>query len=195
MNPCTKTLKGRIRYRASRLLLTISEEAARWSIPAEDSVLRRRLLKMIGLKLGKPVFLDTGLAFEYGHNIEIGPYTFLRQNAYLGDWDRIRIGTGTSIARNLSIYTGFHDQRDFSPSGAPVTIGDFCWIAAGVTILPGVTIGNDCIIGAHSLVAHNVPDGAVACGNPARIVSKREDLPDRLHTGFGYLSRSTRQPA
>jgi acetyltransferase-like isoleucine patch superfamily enzyme len=189
-----KSIKGRILYRFSKLIVFISEEFGRWSIPAEDSVIRRRLLKLLGLRLQKPVFLDVGFNFEYGHNIEIGAYTFLRQNAYLGDWERISIGVGTSIARNLSIYTVWHDDRDLTSKGAPITIGNFCFIASGVTILPGVTIGDDCIIGAGSLVTENIAAGSIAFGCPARVISKRHDIPEDVYTGFGYINRATKTP-
>lgn len=187
-----KTLKGRFLFRLARLIVTLSEESFRWLIPAEDCVIRRRLLKTLGLKLAKPVFIDVGFTFEYGHDIEIGPYTFLRQNAYLGDWDHIRIGMGTSIGRNLSIYTSEHDRFDSQPKGGPLSIGNFYWIASNVVILPGVTIGNDCIIGGGGVVAHDIPDESIAYDCPATVVSRRGNISETVYTGFGIMNRSTK---
>jgi acetyltransferase-like isoleucine patch superfamily enzyme len=145
------------------------------------------------MKLTKPVFLDVGFGFECGHNIEIGPLTFLRQNAYLGGWDYIRIGAGTSIGRNLSIYTAAHDAVDLQPKGGPVTIGEFCWIGSNVVILPCVTIGDNCIIGAGSLVTCDIPARSIAYGFPAKVMSVRTDISEVVYTGFGLVNRSTKR--
>ena len=58
--------------------------------------------------------------------------------------------------------------------GKPITIGDYCWLGANVTVLPGVTIGNRCIIGAGSVVTKDVPDDSIYAGNPARSTVKKE---------------------
>lgn len=58
--------------------------------------------------------------------------------------------------------------------GDRITIGDDCWLGGGVIVCPGVTIGNRVIVGAGSVVTHDIPDDVVVAGNPARIIKKAE---------------------
>ena len=67
-------------------------------------------------------------------------------------------------------------RRDNVEYGRPVVIGDDCWIGGNVVILPGVTIGRGCTIGAMSVVSRDVPDFSVAMGQPARVVKKVESV-------------------
>lgn len=83
------------------------------------------------------------------------------------------IGDDCLIGHNAVFATLNHDldpsrRADLHP--APVVLGDNVWIGANVTILPGVTIGDDAVIGAASLVTKDIPVGAVAVGAPARVV-------------------------
>lgn len=78
---------------------------------------------------------------------------------------------------NVSILAATHEtdiqsRRDNIEYAGPVTVGDDCWIAANVVILPNVHIGKGCTIGAGSVVTKNIPDFSVALGNPARVVRK-----------------------
>ena len=185
-----KTFTGRIERRLFKLCLAWSNEIAKWSIPAEDSKLRRHLLISLGLKIDNPVFIDAGFNCEYGHNISIGKFTFLRENAFLGDWEKIEIGNGNSISRNLSIFTGGHNTDNLWPKLSPVEIGNFCYIGANVTILPGVHIGDDSIIGAGCVVNRDIPERSIVVGIPGKIISKRNVIPDIIYTGFGLINRN-----
>ncbi len=64
--------------------------------------------------------------------------------------------------------------------GAPITIGDNCWLASNITVCPGVTIGNGCVIGAGALVTKDVPDNSLVVGVPGRVVRKITEK-DRLN--------------
>jgi maltose O-acetyltransferase len=59
--------------------------------------------------------------------------------------------------------------------GAPVTIGNNCWLATGVNVLSGVTIGDGCVIGAGSVVTHDIPANSLAVGNPCRVIRQITD--------------------
>jgi len=115
-----------------------------------------------------PFFVD------YGYNIHIGRGVFLNFNCVLLDVTTITIGDRTQIGPSVQIYAADHPRdpalrRANLESGRPVRIGSNVWIGGGAVILPGVTIGDDAIIGAGSIVTRDVPAGVTVVGNPARI--------------------------
>lgn len=104
----------------------------------------------------------------------------MKSGAYVSCLDKVTIGEYFHCGQNLTIFTNNHDYEsgEAIPYGRtnvlrPVVIKDFVWIGANVIILPGVTIGEGCIIGAGSVVTHNIPDCAVAAGNPAKVIKFR----------------------
>lgn len=111
--------------------------------------------------------------WEYGFNISLGNRVFLNFNCVLLDVTPITIGDGTEIGPGTQILAADH-PRDPEPrrlkleTGRPVTIGKNVWIGGGALLLPGVTVGDDAIIGAGSVVTRDVPAGATVFGNPAR---------------------------
>ena len=93
------------------------------------------------------------------------------------DEAKVKFGDNVFIAPNCGFYTAGHpfdvEQRNRGLEYAlPITIGDNVWIGAHVCVLPGVTIGNNCIIGAGSVVNKDIPEGSLAFGNPCRIIRK-----------------------
>ena len=90
------------------------------------------------------------------------------------------------IGPDVKIYTTFHPTKSadrfregekgnyFLTQGAEVTIGDDTWIGGNVTILPGVHIGANVVIGAGSVVTRDIPDGVIAVGNPCRVLRKNQ---------------------
>ena len=83
---------------------------------------------------------------------------------------------------NVSIFAATHEtevesRRQNIEYGRPVVIGDDCWIGGNVVILPGVTIGRGCTIGAMSVVSRNIPEFSVAMGQPARVIKEVQHVP------------------
>ncbi|KAJ0103866.1 hypothetical protein J7T55_001236 [Diaporthe amygdali] len=120
----------------------------------------------------RPIFID------YGTNIKVGSNVFINYNCSFIDTCTVSIGSRTLIGPNVSFYSGTHplepDLRNGTNGpelGAPITIGQDCWLAGHVIILPGVTVGDGCTIGAGSV---DIPPYHVAAGNPARILRKIE---------------------
>ena len=123
---------------------------------------------------------------DYGCNISIGDNSFINMNCTLLDTNKIIIGVRTLLAPDVKIYTATHpkcgSERYIKQGGKwvlttlakPVKIGDDVWIGGGTIILPGVTIGNNTIIGAGSVVTKDIPDNVIAVGNPCRIIGKNE---------------------
>lgn len=111
---------------------------------------------------------------DYGTNIHLGAGVFLNFNCVILDVVAVRIGDGTQIGPGVQILTADHPRDPAERAtglewGRPITIGANVWIGGGAILLPGITIGDDALIGAGSVVTRDVPAGATATGNPARI--------------------------
>lgn len=112
---------------------------------------------------------------DYGENIHIGENFFANFNLTVLDEAEVRIGDNAFIGPNVSIYTACHpldaaERNKQTEWALPVTIGNNVWLGGNVTIVPGVTIGDNCVIGAGSVVTRDIPSNTVAAGNPARVI-------------------------
>lgn len=140
---------------------------------AEQEALIRRLLGRTGQRfcITAPFWCD------YGCNIEIGENFYTNHNCVILDGARVTFGDNVFIAPNCTFSTAGHpldtEQRNRGLEYAyPITVGDNVWFGAGVTVLPGVRIGSNTVIGAGSLVNRDIPDGVVAVGNPCRVLRR-----------------------
>lgn len=111
---------------------------------------------------------------DYGFNIRLGSGVFLNFNCVILYVVEVTIGDDTQIGPAVQIYTADHprdpeERRSGKEFGRPVHIGRNVWIGGGAIILPGITIGDDAVIGAGAVVTRDVPPGATALGNPARL--------------------------
>ncbi len=134
-----------------------------------------RLIREILGKTGDSVHIEAPFHCDYGYNIEVGENFFANFNLTILDVSTVQIGKNAQIGPNVSIYTAGHpvhpDSRNSGYEyGIPVTIGDNVWIGGNVIILPGVTIGNNAVIGAGSVVTKDIPDSVIAAGDPCRII-------------------------
>ena len=123
----------------------------------DDAEVREEIKRQLFRSVGKNVFIEPDFICEMGNNIAIGDNVF--------------------IAPNVCIITEEHamdiEQRRAGLEYArPVTIGDDVWIATGVLVLPGVTIGDGCVIGAGSVVVKDIPPHSLAAGNPCRVIRR-----------------------
>ena len=112
---------------------------------------------------------------DYGKNIFVGKSFFANFNCTILDVARVTIGDNCFLAPGVGIYTAGHpihpDVRNAGPEyGISITIGDNVWIGAQSVICPGVHIGSGVVIGAGSVVTHDIPDMVVAAGNPCRVI-------------------------
>jgi len=104
------------------------------------------------------------------------PNLFLGEHVGLADtcilaYAPVTIGNNCSFSYRNMIVTSTHDLEDFSTVVAqPVTIGNNVWVTTNVTILPGVRIGDNSVIGAGSVVTKNIPSGVFAAGNPCKVI-------------------------
>ena len=130
-----------------------------------------------------PVRLTTWPAPDSEAAITLGDAVLMIAGTRLMAAERITIGAGVMLAANTTItdsdWHGLYD-RVGPPSAAPVTIGDNVWIGDGAFVGKGVNIGENAVIGARAVVVNDIPEGAVAVGNPARVVKTLDpDAPRR----------------
>jgi maltose O-acetyltransferase len=137
--------------------------------PQEREMILQRLLGAIA----EGTVVRSGFSCDYGYNIHLGRNVFLNFNCVLLDVMPIRIGDGTQIGPAVQIYAADHPREQDKrlaglECGKPVTVGRNVWIGGGAILLPGITVGDDAVIGAGSIVTHDVVSGARVAGNPAR---------------------------
>lgn len=141
----------------------------------EDFAKRTELIGRILGKVGKNAYIEPPFRCDYGSNIEIGDNFYANYNCIVLDVAKVRIGSNVMLAPNVAIYTAGHpihpdSRKSGYEYGIPITIGNNVWIGGNVVVNPGVSIGDNAVIGAGSVVTRDIPDNAIAVGNPCRVV-------------------------
>ena len=152
----------------------------------EDDPRRPEILKELLGAIGEGTFMHGPIRFHYGNHTKIGAHCFVNVNFTVQDDAQVTIGDHCDFGPNVTIVTPNHpmlanERRSLKCEDGterhlcyakPVTIGNDCWFGANVTVCPGVTIGDNCVIGAGSVVTHDIPANSFAAGVPAKV--KRE---------------------
>ena len=185
-----KMLNGEMYDPSDKELVTLRKKChnlcREYNSLSEDDSKRNDILKELGIKLGKNVFLQGPIYFDYGCFISFGDNSYANFNLTILDTCPVTIGKNVLIGTGVSILTALHpmDYETRNPYmsndghmtdkeyGKPVTIKDNCWIASNVTICPGVTISEGCVIGAGSVVTKSIPANSFAAGNPCKVIRK-----------------------
>ena len=108
-----------------------------------------------------------------GNSVKIGRGVVIMNNALMMAAGGITIDDGVMVAANAQLISNNHDLYDHAVlTCKPVHLKRNCWIGAGATILPGVTVGENAVVGAGSIVTRDVEDNTVVAGNPARVVKR-----------------------
>ncbi len=136
---------------------------------------RNEIMQKLFKSVGKNVWIEPDFRCEFGKNITIGNDVYINFGCVILDCGQVRIGNSTLIGPNVGLFSGNHttDAEERAAGGLipkPITIGNRVWLCGNVTVVPGVTIGDDTIIGAGSVVTHNIPSGVIAAGNPCRVL-------------------------
>lgn len=142
-------------------------------IRRSDKDKRDELIRKILGKAGKNLWIESPFQCDYGYNIEIGDNFYSNHNLIILDCAKVKIGDNVFVGPNVGIYTPCHpidakERMTFKEWAEPITIGNDVWLGGNVTILPGVTIGDNVVIGAGSVVTKDIPSNCVAVGNPCK---------------------------
>ena len=137
---------------------------------------RQQILQQLIGKAGEGLEVISPFSCDYGYHIHLGKQVFINTNCYLMDCAPITIGDHVFIGPHCGFYTASHPlnytMRNAGLEKAlPITIGSNVWFGGHVVVLPGVTIGDGCVIGAGSVVTHDIPANSVAVGSPCRVIS------------------------
>ena len=142
--------------------------------PKEQDRIPELIKKLFG-KTGNRLWIEPPFHCDYGWNIEVGENFYANYGLTILDVGKVTFGDNVMIAPNVSIYAAGHPIHPVSRNsgyeyGIPVTVGNNVWIGGSVVILPGVTIGDNTVIGAGSVVTKDVPANVIAAGNPCRVL-------------------------
>jgi maltose O-acetyltransferase len=131
----------------------------------------RLILIRLTMKNCRDIDFEPGFRFFYGRNVFAENVYF--SNCFIYDYEKVIIGEHTQFGKDNKIITASHDLYERKLILAkPVTIGKNVWITNNCIILPGVSIGDNSVIGAGSIVTKDIPANCLAAGNPCRIIRK-----------------------
>ncbi len=138
---------------------------------------RNEIMRELFRSVGENVWIEPDFRCEFGKNITIGDNVYINFGCVILDCGQVTIGSDTLIGPNVGLFSGNHttDAEERAAGGLiprPITIGSRVWLCGNVSVVPGVTIGDDTVIGAGSVVTRDIPSGVVAAGNPCRVLRK-----------------------
>lgn len=147
---------------------------------AREGDRRREILEQLLGSIGTDTEIRPPLHVDYGSQIHVGSGVFVNVGLVALDVTPIHIGDDAQIGPHVQLLTPQHPldadlRRSKWEAAAPITIGANVWLGGGVIVCPGVTIGDDTVVGAGSVVTRDLPAGVLALGNPARVVRSLRD--------------------
>lgn len=137
---------------------------------------REEMLKEMFAEIGENCYIEPPLHSNWGgKHCHFGDSVYANFNLTLVDDTHIYIGSNTMLGPNVTIATAGHPilpelREQAYQFNAPIHIGKNCWLGAGVIVLPGITIGDNSVIGAGSVVTKDIPENVIAVGNPCKIL-------------------------
>lgn len=155
------------------------------------------LVRKIVAKIGQDSYIVPPFRCDYGDHVFIGNNTYINYNCCFLDSAKVTIGDYVYMGPNCNIFTPCHPihhelrKEKVIEYALPVTVGSHSWIGGDVVITPGVTIGENCVIGAGSVVTKNIPDNSIAVGNPCKVIRQVNDK-DREYINSLILDDETK---
>lgn len=147
-------------------------------IKPSDLEKRRELLNKMFADIGEGCYVEAPFYSNWGgRHVHFGKHVYANYSLYLVDDTHIYVGDYTQFGPNVQLITAAHPKdHELRKKGyqynLPVRIGSNCWLGAGVMVLPGVTIGDNVIIGAGSIVTKDIPSNVIAYGIPCRVINE-----------------------
>ena len=181
MNEEEKMLAGELYNSADKELVSKWKRANKLcnkynSLDIDDEQERSELIKELFSKTGEEFLILPNFYCDYGFNIEIGEKFFANHNLVILDANKVNFGNNVRIGPNCGIYTSGHpldkEERRKVEFAKPIKIGNDVWIGGNVAVLPGVTIGDNVVIGAGSVVNKDIPSNSIAVGNPCKVIKE-----------------------
>ena len=138
---------------------------------------RESILRQLFGSLGKNPLVEKNIRIDYGFNVHAGDNFFVNYDCVFLDCAPITFGDNVFIGPQCGFYAVNHPldaalRNSGVETGIPITVGNNVWFGGSVTVCPGVTIGDNVVIGAGSVVVGDIPSDCVAVGNPARVVRR-----------------------
>lgn len=155
------------------------------------------LVRKIVAKIGQDSYIVPPFRCDYGDHVFIGNNTYINYNCCFLDSEKVTIGDYVYMGPNCNIFTPCHPihhelrKEKVTEYALPVTVGSHSWIGGDVVITPGVTIGENCVIGAGSVVTKDIPDNSIAVGNPCKVIRQINDK-DREYINSLILDDETK---
>ncbi|MFB6188730.1 MAG: sugar O-acetyltransferase [Halapricum sp.] len=136
---------------------------------------RREILTALFGSGGETAFVEPPFYCDYGQQIHVGEEFYANFGCVFLDVCEIRFGSECMLGPGVHVYTATHsldavERTSGTEFGAPVEVGDRAWIGGQAVLNPGVTIGDDVVVAAGSVVIDDVPDNVVVGGNPAEVI-------------------------
>lgn len=155
------------------------------------------LVRKIVAKIGQDSYIVPPFRCDYGDHVFIGNNTYINYNCCFLDSAKVTIGDYVYMGPNCNIFTPCHPihyelrKEKVTEYALPVTVGSHSWIGGDVVITPGVTIGENCVIGVGSVVTKDIPDNSIAVGNPCKVIRQVNDK-DREYINSLILDDETK---
>ena len=169
-----------IRFIFAKFIHILAEVEAYFSRPGFGLEIRRVELKLLGVDYEKPIWVGQNLTIYNPNKLKMGRGCAIPSNTQFINHADIVIGDDFIAAPDLVMNSGGHDPISMAPVFKPIHVGNRVWCGQRVTILAGVTIGDDVVIGAGSIVTRDMPSNTICAGVPARVLRKM----DRKNVGI-----------
>ena len=138
---------------------------------------KKSILEKLFQKRIDTVLIEPNFYCDYGFNIHLGKNFYSNHNLVILDANKVEFGNNVFIGPNCGFYTSGHplDYKTRNKGleyAKPIKVGNNVWFGGNVCVLPGVTIGDNVVIGAGSVVNKDIPSNVVAVGNPCKVVKE-----------------------